>query len=71
MLASLVRSRRPVLLPFGPKVFFAVCVLLSFGFAEVSVWHVSGEEQDSADTLKPSKYSAYMTLSLDPLGAVG
>lgn len=64
MLASLVRTRRPVLLPFGPKVFFAVCVLLSFGFPEVSVWHVSGEDQDPVETLKPSPHSAYMTLTL-------
>lgn len=69
MLASLVRTRRPVLLPFGPKIFFAVCVLLSFGFPEVSVWHVSGEEQDSIETLKPSKHSAYMTLTLGHLAS--
>lgn len=64
MLAPLVRTRRPVLLPFGPKIFFAVCVLLSFGFPEVSVWHVSGEEQDPAESLKPSQHSAYLTLEL-------
>lgn len=64
MLASLVEDRRPVLLPFGPKIFFAVCVLLSFGFPEVSVWHVSGEEEESVGNLAPSDYSVHMGVTI-------
>jgi len=67
MLASLVDTRRPVLLPFGPKIFFAVCVLLSFGFPEVSVWHVSGEEEESVANLKASDSAIHMSLTLAAL----
>jgi hypothetical protein len=35
-----------VLLPFGPKIFYAMNLLASIVHSEVSVWHVSGEEED-------------------------
>lgn len=36
-----------VLLPFGPKIFYASSLLSSFAHPEVSVWSVSGESEDN------------------------
>ncbi|KAB2824222.1 transcription elongation factor GreB [Aliivibrio finisterrensis] len=36
-----------VLLPFGPKIFYALSLLSSIAHPEVSVWYVSGENEDS------------------------
>src|SRR5580765_2280283 len=64
MLASMRIDAKPVLLPFGPKIFFAMCALLSFSFSEVAVWHVSGEEEEAAGMMKPSSYATYIEFSL-------
>lgn len=64
MLAALVSSTKPVLLPFGPKIFFAVCLLMSMAYQEVSVWHVSGEENQGSASLLPSEHTAYLHVTL-------
>lgn len=64
MLAPMLIDAKPVLLPFGPKIFFAVCILLSFNFSEVSVWHVSGEEEEPRTLVKPSDHVVYVSFSL-------
>ena len=64
MLAALITSTKPVLLPFGPKIFFAVCLLMSMAHQEVSVWHVSGEEHEGSSALLPSEHTAYLHVTL-------
>lgn len=64
MLAPMLIDAKPVLLPFGPKVFFAICVLLSFNFSEVAVWHVSGEEDEEITLVRPSEHAVYIRFSL-------
>jgi hypothetical protein len=48
LLNSVVRGikaeAKPVILPFGPKIFFAISLLLGLSYPEVAVWHVSGED---------------------------
>lgn len=66
MLGALVGSTKPVLLPFGPKIFFAVCLLMSLAHQEVSVWHVSGEELEESAALLPSAHMAFLHVHLKP-----
>ncbi|WP_206646013.1 hypothetical protein [Pseudoalteromonas phenolica] len=39
-----------VLLPFGPKLFYALSLIISVHHPEISVWHVSGEQDDTDST---------------------
>lgn len=66
LLQALVTNSKPILLPFGPKIFYAVCLLVSFRFSEVSVWHVSGEEDEPASQVRPSSHVTFASLSLRP-----
>jgi hypothetical protein len=43
IISDLLRSSNPVLLPFGPKIFFAVCLLHGLRYPEIGIWHVTGE----------------------------
>jgi hypothetical protein len=67
MLKSMVGVSKPVLLPFGPKIFFSVCVLLALQFPEVSVWHVSGEEQAAPTKRHPSANSVFFSFRLQEI----
>ncbi len=72
MLSSMLIDSKPVLLPFGPKIFFAVCILISFIYPEISVWHVSGEEDETTGLVKPSEHVVYADFSLcSPAGGEG
>lgn len=64
MIRAMIVDTRPVFLPFGPKIFFAVCVLLGLMFPSVAVWHVSGEEQAMPSKRKPSEHRVQFSLSL-------
>ena len=37
---------KPILLPFGPKIFYACSLLVAMVHPEASVWYVSGEEHE-------------------------
>lgn len=39
---GLLRNSRPILVPFGPKVFALLCLLVSVVHPEIGVWRVSG-----------------------------
>lgn len=44
---STCRNRyKPVLLPFGPKIFYACSLLAALAHSNASVWYVSGEENE-------------------------
>lgn len=43
LVSDLSRRSNPVLLPFGPKMFFALNLLQSYEHAQAGVWAVSGE----------------------------
>jgi hypothetical protein len=45
---------RPILFPFGPKIFFAVSLIVAIANPEVSVWYVSGEEDETPVDKKTS-----------------
>lgn len=43
--ARIVPKMNPVLLPFGPKIFFAISLLVASVYREVGVWHVTGDSE--------------------------
>jgi len=47
VIADLLRRSNPILLPFGPKIFFALCLIQSLRHAEIGVWHVTSEPMPS------------------------
>lgn len=49
MVTSILPRMNPVLLPFGPKIFFALSLLMAAVYREVGVWHVTGDA-DLPDT---------------------
>lgn len=48
VITDLLLRSNPILLPFGPKIFFAVCLVQGVRHPEVGVWHVTGELNEEA-----------------------
>ena len=63
-LLSLVRGMRnvarPILLPFGPKIFFGLSLLVAMVIDEAAVWFVDGENTSSSDMSQPSLHAVIM-----------
>lgn len=64
LVVGLLSEARPVLLPFGPRIFFAVSLLVAMTVEEAAVWHVDGDDDNSADAQQPSGYSVIMSCSI-------
>lgn len=61
LVVGLSSEARPVLLPFGPRIFFAISLLVAMAVEEAAVWHVDGDDDHSADAQQPSTHSAIMS----------
>lgn len=72
-LLSLVRGMRnvarPVLLPFGPKVFFGLSLLVAMVIEEAAVWFVDGENTTGTDMGQPSPHAVIMSCRVEPVSA--
>lgn len=70
-LLSLVRGMRnvarPILLPFGPKIFFGLSLLVAMVIEEAAVWFVDGENTSSSDMSQPSLHAVIMGCRIEPL----
>lgn len=70
-LLSLVRGMRnvarPILLPFGPKIFFGLSLLVAMVIDEAAVWFVDGENTSSSDESQPSLHSVIMGCRIEPI----
>lgn len=70
-LLSLVRGMRnvsrPILLPFGPKIFFGLSLLVAMVIDEAAVWFVDGENTSSSDLSQPSLHSVIMGCRIEPV----
>jgi hypothetical protein len=64
LVVGLVQESRPVLLPFGPRIFFAISLLVAMRIEKASVWHVDVENESSAGAPQPSAYSILLTCLL-------
>lgn len=67
LLYGLVAYSRPIILPFGPKMFSLVALLASTRHQEVSVWRVSAQEQDSPSDRLPSEHIIAMRVTVNTL----
>ena len=69
-LLSLVRGMtkvaRPILLPFGPKVFFGLSLLVAMIIEEAAVWFVDGENTASSDMGQPSLHAVILSCRVEP-----
>jgi hypothetical protein len=72
-LLSLVRGMRkvarPILLPFGPKIFFGLSLLVAMVIDEAAVWFVDGEDTSSSDMGQTSLHAVIMGCRVEPLPA--
>lgn len=70
-LLSLVRGMRnvarPILLPFGPKIFFGLSLLVAMVIDEAAVWFVDGENTSSSDESQPSLHAVIMGCRIEPI----
>lgn len=60
-ISGLKSHAKPVLLPFGPKILFAVTLLAAIVHSEASVWYVSGEESEKPVDRGASPYLTGLT----------
>ncbi len=65
LVAGLKKNFKPILLPFGPKIFFALSLLVSALHEETAVWTVSGEDNEPEIDRKPSAHVAGISLLID------
>lgn len=70
-LAGLTRNKKVALLPFGPKIFFALSLLVASTRDDVSVWHVSGEDAEEPIDRKASGHHTLCSLSISSSRVTG
>jgi hypothetical protein len=56
-----VSEARPVLLPFGPRIFFAISLLVAMAVEEAAVWHVDGDDDNSVDAQQPTGHAVILS----------
>jgi hypothetical protein len=66
LLATMVTRSNPVLLPFGPKLFLALCIIAAEMFRDVGVWDVASEPSSSNRNYDPSECTIAFKLELSP-----
>lgn len=66
VVADLISRSNPVILPFGPKLFFALSLIVAEIYKEVGVWHVTGELVTSAGSFNPSGCAIGFEMRLGP-----
>jgi hypothetical protein len=57
VVSGMIGRANPVILPFGPKIFFALSLLVASIYKELGVWHVTGELMASAPDYCASAHS--------------
>jgi hypothetical protein len=55
---------RPVLLPFGPRIFFAISLLVAMTVEEAAVWHVDGDDDSSVRLPQSSGHAVVLSCSV-------
>lgn len=56
VISSLTKHSNPVLLPFGPKIFFFLCLFQCLNHPELGVWRVTGRGDSNSAEITASKY---------------
>lgn len=68
--SQVVPKMNPVLLPFGPKIFFALSLLVAAVYREVGVWHVTGDSDLPEGAHAPTAYTPAFRVELGPPAAI-
>lgn len=66
LVSSIKNSFKPVLLPFGPKIFFFLSLITSLIHQDVSVWYVSGEADDPKTDRAASAHVIGLEIQFSP-----
>lgn len=61
LVVGLLSEARPVLLPFGPRIFFAISLLVAMAVEEAAIWHVDGDDDNSVDIQQPTGHAVIMS----------
>lgn len=64
--SRIVPKMNPVLLPFGPKIFFAISLLVASVYRETGVWHVTGDSDMPEVPHVPSSHTPAFRIELGP-----
>jgi hypothetical protein len=64
--SNILPRMSPVLLPFGPKIFFAISLLVASIYREIGVWHVTGDAELPSTTHLASKHTVGFQMDLGP-----
>lgn len=56
VISALTKHSNPVLLPFGPKIFFFLCLFQCLNHPELGVWRVTGRGDSNLSEITASKY---------------
>lgn len=64
LLSGILRDHRAILLPFGPKILFALALLAGLMHPQASVWYVEGEDNQQSDEGAPSGHASLLTCTL-------
>lgn len=70
LVSGLAIEARPVLLPFGPKLFFAISLLVAMRIEKASVWHVDGDDESPDASPQASGHSVLLSCTLKSHNAV-
>lgn len=69
-LSSLILSSLPfskiVILPFGPKIFFPISLLIALQLREIAIWHVDTDSDDAGMSIDASEHSVIFSCKMNP-----
>jgi hypothetical protein len=66
VVSSLVTHSNPVILPFGPKIFFALSLIAAEIYKEIGVWYVTGDTTATQIEYEPSDHAIGFRVELGP-----
>lgn len=61
LLNRLTLDSKPILLPFGPKIFFAICLLVGICFEDVAIWDVHDNSDVTTNLKRPSGHNVLLS----------
>ncbi len=68
LVTGIARESRPILLPFGPKLYFALALLVATVVDEASVWFVDGDDPPIPLATLPSDHAVLLSCDLGIAG---
>jgi hypothetical protein len=66
LVTGIALESRPILLPFGPKLFFALALLVAIVVDEASVWFVDGDDPVTPVATLPSDHAVVVSCRIQP-----